>query len=158
MSSIPMSFRPSNANPYATVGLDDGGATPNSAHGLTDPMSSGNPYAASGSRGYNEKPRNSKKKWYWIIGIIALLVIIGAVLGGVLGTQLNKDDKKNGSSSQDNSSGSGGVPGNTGVPSGIDNVNSAAMTATGANGQAYLAIATDSEWMLPVYATGVSPH
>jgi hypothetical protein len=43
------------------------------------------------------------------------------------------------------------------VPTLIANtgVNSAAATETGANGQVYLAVATDT-YMLPVYATGVS--
>ncbi|ORX35954.1 chondroitin AC/alginate lyase [Kockovaella imperatae] len=156
-----MTFRQnaSSNNPYATMDMRD--STQSSRQQLTDPMSSQNPYAATGSRGYNEKPRSSKKKWWWIGGILALLIIIGGVLGGVLGTQLNDDDKKDGSHSSsggnnnDNSNGSG-VPGNTGLPSGLTSANTAAMTETGANGQVYLAIATDSEWMLPLYATGTN--
>jgi hypothetical protein len=115
-------------------------------------MSSGNPYAsASSSRGYPQKKK--RNLWLWIGIPVALLIILGAVLGGVLGTQLNKGGKKTSSSSSNG--GSGGAVANTGVPSGVTSVNSAAATETGANGQAYLAVATNS-YMLPVYATGVS--
>jgi len=113
-------------------------------------MSSGNPYASGSSPGgYRQQPKNNKKKWLIIGGIIAALIIIGAVLGGVLGTQLNKGDSSNSGSGNTTNGNS-----NTGVPSGISNVNTGAATATGANGQAYLAIQTDS-YHLPVYATGV---
>ena len=118
---------------------------------LTDPMSSGNPNAASSPRGYDAPRKNSRKKWYWICGILLAIIVIGAVLGGVLGTQLNKDDDDK--SSKSGSSGSSSDS-NTGVPSGVSNVNTATKTA--ANGDTYLAIATDSEYMLPVYATGTA--
>lgn len=117
----------------------------------SDPMASNNPNAVSGARGYN-KTSSSKKKW-WIIGaIVAILVIVGAVVGGVVGS------RKSGSSSSSSSTSSNGTGAiaNTGLPSGVTNVNSAAATATGANGEVYLAVATNSQYMLPVYATGVS--
>jgi hypothetical protein len=112
-------------------------------------MSSANPYASAGSYQPQKKKRNL---WLWIGIPIALLIILGAVLGGVLGTQLNKGGSK---SSDSGSSGNSGGIVNTGVPSGVTGVNSAAATATGANGEVYLAVATDS-YYLPVYATGVS--
>ena len=117
-------------------------------------MSSTNPYATSTSqRGY-ASPKKKRNKWLWIGIPLLLLVIIGAVLGGVLGTQLNKG---NASSSSNKPAGSGSNAGvvNTGLPSGVT-AGSAAATGTGANGQVYLAMATDS-YMLPVYGTGVSP-
>jgi hypothetical protein len=117
----------------------------------TDPMASTNPYATSTSqRGY-ATPKKKRNKWLWIGVPLLLIIIIGAVLGGVLGTQLNKGSTSTKSSTSSNAA----TPGNTGLPSGVTGANSAAATATGANGQAYLAEATDS-YMLPVYATGVS--
>jgi hypothetical protein len=118
-----------------------------------DPMSSGNPYASQSPRGFEQPQKKSRKKMWIIIGVIvALLVIIGAVLGGVLGSRSSSDSSSGGSkSAADNASGNG----NAGAPSGVSNVNSEALTATNEN--RYLAIATDSEWMLPVYPTGVSP-
>jgi hypothetical protein len=118
-----------------------------------DPMSSGNPYASQSPRGFEQPQKKSRKKMWIIIGVIvALLVIIGAVLGGVLGSRSSSDSSSGGSkSAADNASGNG----NAGAPSGVSNVNSEALTATSEN--RYLAIATDSEWMLPVYPTGVSP-
>ena len=107
-----------------------------------DPMSSNNPYA---SAGY-VAPKQKRNKWLWIGLPLLILVIIGAVLGGVLGTQLNKGGKSGGG-------GGNSEDANTGIPSGVTGVNTA--TSTGADGQRYLAVATDS-YMLPVYATGVS--
>lgn len=114
-------------------------------------MSSSNPYASGGSqRGY-DAPKKKKNKWLWIGLPILLLIIIGAVLGGVLGTQLNKDDDNSSNSGSSNSN--NGQPANTGVPSGVSDVST--NTQTGANGGRILAIQTDS-YLLPVYATGVS--
>ena len=116
----------------------------------TDPMSSSNPSASAGSpRGY-DAPKKKRNKWLWIGLPILLLIIIGAVLGGVLGTQLNKDDKSTSSGSGNSNN---GQPANTGVPSGVSDVST--NTQTGANGGRILAIQTDS-YLLPVYATGVS--
>lgn len=43
------------------------------------------------NRSPNEQTPKRAKRTIWIlVGIIALLVVVGAVLGGVLGTQLNK--------------------------------------------------------------------
>ncbi|RSH92903.1 hypothetical protein EHS25_008349 [Saitozyma podzolica] len=137
--------------------------------GHTDPMSSSNPYASASSpaaRGFNEKKK--RNKWLWIGIPILILIIIGAVLGGVLGTQLNKNKSSSSSSGSSGGSGAagsgavgsnggGGNTVNTGVPTLIVNtgVNSAAATETGANGEVYLAVATDT-YMLPVYATGTN--
>lgn len=118
-----------------------------------DPMSSGNPYASQSPRGFEQPQKKSRKKLWIIIGVIvALIVIIGAVLGGVLGSRASNDSSSGGSkSAADNANGGNG---NAGVPSGVSNVNSEAVTAT--NQDRYLAIATNSQWMLPVYPTGVS--
>ena len=115
-------------------------------------MASTNPYATSTSqRGY-ASPKKKRNKWLWVgIPLLLLIIILGAVLGGVLGTQLNKN--KSSSASTGHSGGIAAV-GNTGLPSGVTG-NSAAATATGANGEVYLAQATDT-YMLPIYATGVS--
>jgi len=120
-----------------------------------DPMSSGNPYASQSPRGFEQPQKKSRKKLWIIIGVVvALIVIIGAVVGGVVGSRSSSDSSSGGSkSAADNASGSGN--GNAGAPSGVSNVNSEALTATNEN--RYLAIATDSEWMIPVYPTGVSP-
>lgn len=144
-----------------------------------DPMSSGNPYAATSShpRQY-EKPHKSRKKWWILAAILAILIIVGAVLGGVLGSRASKNNNSSGSGKQgqDNagSNGNGGgsaAPhnsnfatgtkgadgGNTGLPplSYYQSPNFAVQTQTGANGQIYMAVATDT-YALPAYATGVS--
>ena len=127
----------------------------------SDPMASTNPYATSTSQPRNyAAPKRKRNKWLWIGIPLLLLLIIGGVLGGVLGTQLNKNSSsssKSGGSSGGSGSGSGGKGGggvgNTALPSGFS-TNSAAATGTGANGEVYLAQATDT-YMLPVYATGV---
>ena len=114
-------------------------------------MSSSNPYASAGSpRGY-EAPKKKRNKWLWIGLPILLLVIIGAVLGGVLGTKLGGGGDK--SSSGSSNPGSGSDNANTGAPSGVSNINTA--TSTGVNGERYLAIQTDTN-SRPIYATGVS--
>lgn len=117
-------------------------------------MSSSNPYASASSPA-NGSGGKSRKKWWWIGGILLLLIIIGAVLGGVLGTQLNKNKGNTGSgaSSNSGSGGNGQAAGGNVVPSGLSSVNTAQLTATAAN--RVLAIATDT-YLLPVYATGVS--
>jgi cytoskeletal protein RodZ len=115
-----------------------------------DPMSSGNPYASQSPRGFEQPEKKSRKKLWIILGVVlALIVIIGAVLGGVLGSRSSNNDSSSG-----NKSSSDAANGNVGAPSGVSNVNSEAVTAT--NEDRYLAIATDSQWMLPVYPTGVS--
>jgi flagellar basal body-associated protein FliL len=112
-------------------------------------MSSSNPYASAASPG-GYTPKKKRNKWLWIGLPILLLIIIGAVLGGVLGTQLNKGSSNNGSSSpqQEGQQTVGGVV----VPSGVSNINTAQATNTAAN--RYLAVQTDS-YRLPVYATPV---
>lgn len=129
-------------------------------------MGASNPYAAASPRGY-QPPKKKSRKWLWIGLAVAALIIIGAVLGGVLGTQLNKNKSGTNSSGGSSSGGSGntngagtggqggnGNSGNTGVPSLIANTGITTKTMTGANGEYYLAVATDT-YMLPVYATGV---
>ncbi|WWC86267.1 uncharacterized protein L201_001140 [Kwoniella dendrophila CBS 6074] len=118
------------------------------------PMSSGNPnaaYSSDGGAGYATKKK--RNKWLWIgIPVALIVIILAAVLGGVLGSRKSND---NSSSSSSSNKGQSGTNANTGVPSGVTSVNSAAATATGANGERYLAIATDG-YMLPVYATGTA--
>ena len=113
-------------------------------------MASTNPYATSTSQKNYVAPKKKRNKWLWIAVPIILIIVLGAVLGGVLGTKL----KKGTSPAVSNNGNNAASPGNTGLPSGVTG-NSAAATATGANGQVYLALATDT-YMLPVYATGVS--
>ncbi|WVQ82765.1 hypothetical protein IAT38_004897 [Cryptococcus sp. DSM 104549] len=113
------------------------------------------PYG-SGSGGYQAKKK--RNKWLWIgLPILLIIIILAAVLGGVLGSRANKDDSSSSSASSNSSSGSG-TNANTGLPSGVTSANSEAATATGANGSGdvYLAVATNSEYMLPVYATGTA--
>lgn len=119
-------------------------------------MASSNPYASGGSpRGY-DAPKKKRNKWLWIGLPLLLLIIIGAVLGGVLGTQLGGKDNNDNSTSSSGNSNSGanrGNAGNTLIPSGVSNANTA--TSVGANGERYLAIATDTN-SRPIYAAGVS--
>lgn len=111
------------------------------------PMSSSNPYASAASpAGYAAKPK--RNKWLWIGLPLLLLIIIGAVLGGVLGTQLNKD--KSGSSNSGNASSGSGAQEGVIVPSGVSSINTVQATNTAAN--RYLAVQTDT-YRLPVYAT-----
>jgi hypothetical protein len=124
---------------------------PSPSFNPTDPMSSSNPYASASSPA-NASGGKSRKKWWWIGGILLLLIVIGAVLGGVLGTQLNKN-RSTSTSSAGNSNNAAGQPGGNQVPSGASSINTAQLTATAAN--RVLAIATDS-YRLPIYATGVS--
>lgn len=120
-----------------------------------DPMGSSNPYASQSPQGFNEQPKKSRKKLWIIIGVIvAIIVIVAAVVGGVLGSRSSNDSSSGSGSSADQSNGGGNGGGNNGgAPSGVTSVNSDALTATASN--RYLAIATDSDWMLPVYPTGV---
>jgi hypothetical protein len=122
-----------------------------------DPMGSSNPYAASSSpRGFAQPKKSRKKLWIILGSILALLIILGAVLGGVLGSRASKNTSTSSAGSgTGNNAAISGSPANTGVPSGApSSINSAALTATAAN--RYLAVATNSDYMLPVYATGVS--
>ncbi|KAI0391877.1 glycoside hydrolase superfamily [Xylariaceae sp. FL0594] len=50
------------------------------------------------------KQSSSKKKWRWIIGVLAVVIIAGAVVGGVLGSMFSKK-------SSDSSNGGGGGSG-----------------------------------------------
>ncbi|KAL1410604.1 hypothetical protein Q8F55_004621 [Vanrija albida] len=139
------------------------------------PMSNRNPYAATSSEPrYEKSPKKSRKGLWIILGLIlAVVIIVGAVLGGVLGSRASKKNSDN-TSSHDNS-GSGGdkgsntgahgtnfptgtkgaAEGNTALPSLLSffGTNRAVETQTGANGQIYLPIATDT-YGNPGYATG----
>jgi hypothetical protein len=117
-------------------------------------MSSGNPYASQSPRGFDQPEKKSRKKMWIIIGVIvALIVIVGAVVGGVLGSRASNDSSSGSGSSADQANGGSGND-NAAAPSGVTNVNSEALTATAQD--RYLAIATDSAWMLPVYPSAVS--
>lgn len=78
----------------------------------------------------------SNKAW-WIGGILAALVIIGAVLGGVLGTQLNKNkgnaNKDSANGGQD-SNGKGGESSGTNGGSPTSSGSAALPTGTAASG------------------------
>ncbi|ODN84475.1 hypothetical protein L202_00417 [Cryptococcus amylolentus CBS 6039] len=120
------------------------------------PMASTNPNATSGPGGYGgasgyEPAKKKRNKWLWIgLPILIIAIIIAAVLGGVLGSRSSSSDD----SSSSGSASTGSSNANTGLPSGVTSANTA--TNTGANGEAYLAVATNSEYMLPVYATGTN--
>jgi flagellar basal body-associated protein FliL len=119
----------------------------------TDPMSSSNPYASAASPG-GYQPKKKRSKWLWIgLGVLAL-IIIGAVLGGVLGTQLNKKDGSSNTGSSGASSDGSQTQDGVVVPSGVSSINTAQATNTAPN--RYLAVQTDT-YMLPVYATPVCP-
>lgn len=137
-------------------------------------MSSGNPYAATAS---HPQRAPKKKKWLWwlIGGIVLICVIVGAVLGGVLGTRSKNSDsggnKAGGKEGAAEATGTPGTAGNTAFATGTKGAdggntalpsllsyfgtNMAAQTQSGANGQIYMAVATDT-YMLPAYVTGVS--
>ncbi|TXT11232.1 hypothetical protein VHUM_01983 [Vanrija humicola] len=137
-------------------------------------MSNRNPYAATSSEPRYEKPKKSRKGLWILLGLLlAVVIIVGAVLGGVLGSRASK--KNNDSNSHDNAGGSGNNggassgahasnfptgtkgadSGNTALPSLVSfwATNRAVETQTGANGQVFLPIATDT-YMNPGYATG----
>lgn len=123
-------------------------------------MSSANPNAAVGSGGYADgaggfQPKKKRNKWLWIgLPVLLICIILAAVLGGVLGSRASNDNKDSSTSSDSSSATTGVSNANTALPSGVSSANTAA-TNTGANGEQYLAVATDT-YMLPVYATGVS--
>lgn len=123
-------------------------------------MSSANPNAAVGSGGYaagagGYQPKKKRNKWLWIgLPVLLICIILAAVLGGVLGSRANNDKSGSSTSSDSSAATTGSSNVNTGLPSGVTSANNAA-TNTGANGEEYLAVATDT-YMLPVYATGVS--
>ncbi|EIW72775.1 heparinase II/III family protein [Tremella mesenterica] len=112
------------------------------------PMGPRNPNAATSPTG-GYVPKKKRNKWLWVVlPIVIILIVIGAVLGGVLGSRAGNKNNSSSSSSSDNSgSGNGNA-----IPSGV--TTNPTATSTGANGQKYLAVATNSQWMLPVYATG----
>ncbi|WWD17872.1 hypothetical protein CI109_102316 [Kwoniella shandongensis] len=138
-------------------GYGDGGYGRSGAGAETYPMSSGNPNASSSPYGSGPgayQPKKKRNKWLWIgIPILLIAIILGAVLGGVLGSRSKNNNDPSTSSS--NSNRTSGAVANTGLPSGVSSINSAAATNTGANGEVYLAVATDS-YLLPVYATGTA--
>jgi flagellar basal body-associated protein FliL len=108
--------------------------------------------AASAGSPYAYQPEKKKRnKWLWIgLPILLLAIIIAAVVGGVVGSRSGNNDNNNNT----NTSGSN----NNNAASSVPATNSAAgvgSSATGANGNVVLAVATDS-YQLPVYPTGVS--
>ncbi len=137
-------------------------------------MNSSNPYAATAS---HPQRAPKKRKWLWWIvgGILLVCIIVGAVLGGVLGSRAAKNnDGDKGAANGGSGAAATGAPGtagntafatgtkgaeggNTALPSMLSYwaTNMAAQTASGVNGQVYMAVATDTN-MLPAYVTGVS--
>jgi len=106
-------------------------------------MSSNNPYATTSSepRGYPAKGSSSKKKLWWILGIIlAIGIIVGAVVGGVVGSRNSKSS--NSTSGKDNAGNPTASDGNTNKDDGSsnNNSNSNVHSATGGAGPT----ATDS--------------
>ncbi|KAJ9097204.1 hypothetical protein QFC21_004873 [Naganishia friedmannii] len=115
-----------------------------------------------GGNGYNQgfseapyattPPKKKRNKWLWIgLPLLLLAIILGAVLGGVLGTRggSKSSDPSTSSGSSNSGATSAKKAAATSVAGGVGS------TATGANGQVYLAVSTDS-YFLPVYATGTA--
>lgn len=104
----------------------------------TSPYGSGDPYYSKSSGYIASGPAKQGKRTWLKIGIpLVILVIVGAVLGGVLGSRASK---KNSSSSGDNSNGSGGSNSNPVK-----------------NGLARFPTSTDSFYGMPIYPSTVSP-
>lgn len=99
------------------------------------------------------QPKKRRNKWLWIgLPLLLAIIILAAVLGGVLGSRASKNDDpstSSGSSKANPSTTSANRAAATSVAGGVGS------TATGANGQVYLAVSTDS-YFLPVYATGTA--
>lgn len=113
-------------------------------------MSSNNAVASSP---YALPPKKKKNKLLWIgLPVLILCIAIGAVVGGVVASR-HSSSNNNTASGSGSGSGSGGSGGS--VASTNSNGAGVGGTATGVNGQVYLAISTDS-YMLPQYPTGVS--
>jgi hypothetical protein len=78
-------------------------------------------------------PRQRRNHKWWIIGgVLATLVVIGAVLGGVLGTQLNK--KSGSKNSEENKTTSTGASGSATGTSASASPTQTAQLATGTDG------------------------
>lgn len=107
----------------------------------TSPYGSGDPYYNKSS-GYIASGPAKRQKNNWLrIGIpIAILVIVGAVVGGVLGSRASK--KNNGDSSGGNNSNGGNSNGNGNNPV--------------INGLARLPSSTDPVYGMPIYPSSVS--
>ncbi|OXB34428.1 heparinase II/III family protein [Cryptococcus neoformans] len=162
----PYSDSPGYGNSYGGSAPNYGGYSDNPRgaaggdYGNSYLMSSANPNAAVGSGGYADgaggfQPKKKRNKWLWIgLPVLLICIILAAVLGGVLGSRASNDNKDSSTSSDSSSATTGVSNANTALPSGVSSANTAA-TNTGANGEQYLAVATDT-YMLPVYATGTA--
>jgi len=104
----------------------------------TTPYGSGDPYYNKSSGYIASGPAKQSKKNWLKIGIpVAILVIVGAVVGGVLGSRASKNS--NGSSGNSNSNGGDSNDGN-GVK----------------NGLGRFPTSTDSLYGMPIYPSTVS--
>jgi hypothetical protein len=136
-----MSYTPLNK----PAGAGAGGA------GGASPYGSGAPYYAE-STGYISPQQTPAKKGLspWIkFGVpVLVLVIIGAVVGGVVGSRSSKDGDSGSSSSSSNGGGGGGG-------SGKDN-SAASSIASAKTAVGRYATATNSFYQVPVYPSTVS--
>lgn len=127
---------------------------PNS-YGSQYPMAGNSNASAASPYGYQSPPKK-RNKWLWIgLPVLAVIIIVGAVVGGVVGSRASKDDNNSNGSSSGSNEGAATTALDT-----IVGTNSAGAgvggTATGADGQNYLAVSTDSQYLLPVYPTGTA--
>jgi hypothetical protein len=100
------------------------------------------------------QPKKRRNKWLWIgLPLLLAVIILAAVLGGVLGSRASKDSSDPATSSGSSNEKSGTTSANRNAATSI--AGGVGSTATGANGQVYLAVSTDS-YFLPVYATGTA--
>ena len=109
----------------------------------TSPYGSGDPYYSKSS-GYIASgatpAKGSKRNWLKIGIPIAILVIVGAVVGGVLGSRTKKNNSSGGNNS-DNNNNNGNGNSNNGPK----------------NGLARLPTSTDPFYGMPIYPSSVSP-
>lgn len=106
--------------------------------------------------GYSEKyDRKAKKSKWLVVGLplLLLLIIAGAVLGGVLGTRAAKNNQNTSvnSTGGNNDSGSNSGSGNGGGGGGGGSQQGGTGTSIGR-----FAISTNAEFQMPVYPSTVS--
>ena len=91
----------------------------------------------------SSRPKSTNRKWIWIGVPVAIAIILAAVLGGVLGSRAHKNSSKSSSGNAAAASPSG---------------EAAASQAASIKEQVGLfPTGTDSQYLLPIYPSTVSP-